>query len=297
MKVSFFGYRSGIALVLTIAFLSGLSAFSVARAAEKLKFAGCGIIRKAFMNDLARAFTQQHGIEVDVKGGGATLGIREAAAGNIHVGGGCRPELPFPEEKNVLRHHVAWDAVVAIVHKDNPVDSLSFEQLQDIITGKLTDWGAIGGPNGIPIIFYAREGKISGVGHMARMLLFFDAEQTFEAKQRYKSSGPLEKAIESNSGLWAIGLSGVSSAKRRKVKILRIDGVYPSKPNILSGDYPALYRPLYLFTSNPPKGLAKQFIEFALSPEGQRVISDAGTVNLAEGGEDLWNLYRLEMGF
>lgn len=297
MKVLFFRYRSGIAAVLTIAFLLCLPMFSIARAAETLKFAGCGIIRKAFMDDLARAFTRQHGIEVDVKGGGATLGIREAAAGNIHVGGGCRPELPFPEEKNIVRHHVAWDAVVAIVHPDNPVDSISFEQLQDIITGKLTDWGSVGGPTGIPIVFYARDGKISGVGHMSRMLLFFDPEQTFEAKKRFKSSGPLEKAIESNSGLWAIGLSGVSSAKRRKVKILRIDGVYPSKPNILSGEYPALYRPLYLFTSNPPQSLAKQFIDFAVSPEGQKVISDAGTVNLAEGGEDLWNLYRLEMGF
>ncbi len=138
---------------------------------------------------------------------------------------------------------------------------------------------------------------MSGVGHMARMLIFFDRDQEFASSKRFKSTGPLESAIENDFGLWGIGLSGVSSAKRRKVKMLTLDGIYPSKENITAGTYPSLYRPLYLFTKGEPQGLAKKFIDFALSDEGQAVISRAGTVNLKEGGELLWNQYRIEMGF
>ena len=79
--------------------------------------------------------------------------------------------------------------------------------------------------------------------------------------------------------------------------MLQLEGVYPSKDNIMSGKYPAFYRPLYLFTKTNPAGLAKQFVDFALSEEGQSVITKAGTVNLKEGGDRLWNKYRIEMGF
>ncbi len=265
--------------------------------AETLKYSGCGIVKKAFMDEMAEAFTKKTGIAVDIQGGGAMLGIRNAAAGITDVGGSCRPELDFKEEKGVKRHHVGWDAIVALVHKNNPVDSITFDQLKAVVLGEITDWGDLGGPIGQPIKFYAREGKLSGVGHMARMLIFFDKDQEFAAKKRYKSSGPLESAIEKETGRWAIGLSGVSSAKRRKVKMLKLEGIYPSKENIMAGKYPAFYRPLYLFTKTEPTGLAKKFIEFALSEEGQNVIMNAGTVNLKEGGDRLWNQYRMEMGF
>ena len=264
--------------------------------AETLKYSGCGIVKKAFMVELAAAFTAKTGIQVDIKGGGAMLGIRNVVAGITQVGGSCRPELDFKEEKGAKRHHVGWDAIVVIVHRQNPVDAISFSQLEALVAGKITDWAALGGPENTPLEFYAREGKLSGVGHMARMLIFFNPDQVFSAAKRFKSSGPLESALENDVGRWAIALTGVSSAKRRNVKMLTLDGIYPSKENIMAGKYPALYRPLYLFTKGEPKGLAKQFIDFALSAQGQAVISRAGTVNLEEG-KALWNKYRIGMGF
>lgn len=283
-----------LCLITAVVFVGGMFQ---SLSAETLKYSGCGIVKKAFMAEMAKAFTAKTGNDVDVQGGGAMLGIRNAAAGITDVGGSCRPELDYKEEKGVKRHHVAWDAIVALVHKDNPVDSLTFDQLKGVVLGEITDWGELGGPINTPIEFYAREGKLSGVGHMARMLIFYDEDQEFAAVKQFKSSGPLESAIEKDSGRWAVGLSGVSSAKRRKVKMLQLEGVYPSKDNIMSGKYPAFYRPLYLFTKTNPAGLAKQFIDFALSEEGQSVITKAGTVNLKEGGDRLWNKYRIEMGF
>ena len=91
---------------------------------------------------------------------------------------------------------------------------------------------------------------------------------------------PLEQFVESTE--YAFGVTGVSSARKRKVKILAFDGVDPTPQNIASGDYP-LFRPLYLVTKGPPAGAKKDFLEWILSDEGQAVLARAGTVNLAEG--------------
>ena len=72
---------------------------------------------------------------------------------------------------------------------------------------------------------------------MARMMIFNDLEADYTRDAVIKkSSGPLEKYIEENS--WAIGITGVSSARRRSVKILSVDRKEPTPDNIASGAYP-----------------------------------------------------------
>ena len=95
-----------------------------------------------------------------------------------------------------------------------------------------------------------------------------------------KSSGPVEKGVEDNP--LAIGTTGISSAKRRKVKLLQLNGKDPSYENIKNGSY-VLYRPLYLVTrlsdvSQDISEKVKEFITFALSNEGREVIRRAGSV-------------------
>jgi len=86
----------------------------------------------------------------------------------------------------------------------------------------------------------------------------------------------LEKGIQKNVN--GIGVTGISSAKRRKVKILKLEGKGPSFANIKSGEY-LLYRPLYLVRRRGETDpLVNDFISFALSKEGREVIRKAGTV-------------------
>lgn len=75
-----------------------------------------------------------------------------------------------------------------------------------------------------------------------------------------KSSGPLEKAMEKDPQ--AIAITGVSSARKRKVNILSIEGKVPSYDNVKSGNY-LFYSPMYLITNGVPKGDVKQFVKFA----------------------------------
>ncbi len=273
-----------IVIIVNLGFFWLLSAMSLpaySSSPNQINWAGCGITKKAFMKELAKAYEKKTGIKVNISGGGATKGIRNATKGTIDIGGACRVAMEkHPEESNAYQIPVAWDALAVIVHKNNPVDSITFEQLQGVYLGKIKNWKELGGSN-MPIELYVRRGKFSGVGRTLRELVFANYDQTFPAaKHLVKSSGPLEKGIEKN--LAGIGTTGISSAKRRNVKVLKLEGKAPTFENIKKGQY-LLYRPLYLVTkgrNSSPK--VRKFIKFALSREGMAIIRKAGTVPYAD---------------
>jgi len=248
--------------------------------AETIQWAGCGISKKAFMTELSKAYTKKTGVEVKLSGGGATKGIRSAAKGTIHIGGACRVSLEqHAEERDAFQIPVAWDALVAFVHKDNPVNNVSFKQLNNIYLGKITNWKELGG-NDAPIELYVRRGKLSGVGRTLRELVFANYNQEFKATYIVKSSGPVEKGVVKNIN--GLGVSGISSAKKRKLKLLKLDGKAPTYENIKNGSY-ALYRPLYLVIKRGNKTpLVRDFVKYAVSDEGQDIIRSQGTVPYAE---------------
>jgi phosphate transport system substrate-binding protein len=240
--------------------------------ADDLNWVGCGITRKAFMKSLAEAYEQKTGIHIEIHGGGATRGIRDVAALKAEIGGSCRYKIDnSSEEKSAMLDPVAWDALVVIVHKNNPVNNITMKQIHDIYQGKITNWKELGG-NSAPIEVFARKGKISGVGRALRKLVFANYDENFAATQFFKSSGPLEKGIEGNS-INAIGVTGISSARKRDVKILKLDGMDPTPENIRNGSY-TLYRPLYLIYNpdNERTKDVKDFLSFAHSREGKEII-------------------------
>ena len=244
--------------------------------ANVLHWAGCGITKKAFMAELAAAYEKKTGIHVDLAGGGATKGIRETADLKVDMGGTCRMTLPETDsrELHVTLHPVAWDALTVIAHKSNPVHNLSTEQIRDIYLGKITNWKQVSGPDQ-PIHLFVRQGHISGVGYAIRQYLFQDSSVDFASSHVVPSSGPLEKAVETDP--LAMGITGVSSARKRDVALVAIDGREPTVENVKNGSY-GLYRPLYLVSSASPSPSVKHFIEFAQSEEGRQVLRSNGTV-------------------
>jgi phosphate transport system substrate-binding protein len=275
------------------------SAYTPADAAanEKvLSWAGCGISKKAFMGEMAKAFEKKTGVKIELKGGGATRGIREVSNGTRDLGGACRHTLSSggvlgsnPLERRVRMDPVAWDALVVMVHKDNPVDDISMSQLRQVYLGKITNWKQLGGKD-VPIDLYVRKGNISGVGRTIRELIFANYDQEFTSTAKVvKSSGPLEKAI-ATTAVNGLGITGVSSARKRDAKLLKINGKYPSYDNIKNGDY-LLYRPLYLVTNleNNDKDV-HAFIEFVHSNEGRKIMRKNGTVPY-EDAIGLWLKY------
>lgn len=258
----------------------GLSGHAIADQAADIQWAGCGITKKAFMAELAKAYEVKTGIKIGLSGGGATKGIRNAAAGNIDIGGACRTSLnSLDEERKAHQIPVAWDALVVVTNKNNPVDNITFDQLKQVYLGNITNWKELGGSDA-PIELYVRRGKMSGVGRTLRELVFNNFDQEFKATYVVKSSGPVEKGVLDNIN--GLGVTGISSAKKRDIKILKLNDHEPSYEKIKNGDY-VLYRPLYLVTqrgSTDPK--VRDFIRYAVSSEGQEIIRQQGTVPYTE---------------
>ena len=271
-----------------ISLLFILGGIPTAAQTDPLIFKGCSVTRRAFMSELAVAYEKTTGKNIDVMGGGATLGIRAAAAGDADIDGTCRPPLPdlFNEEKGVYMTLIAWDGLVFITHTSNPVDGITLQQAKDILSGKITNWRELGGADKRIIAVFRSQvpehgGKVSGVGYMARLMVFNDPDIDFIKNGLFfKHSAEVERTIEKVG--YTFGITGVSSARKRKVKILNLNGIEPTKENIASAKYP-LFRPLYLVTKGKPAGEAKAFIDWLLSKEGQKIVSDQGTVNLEEG--------------
>jgi phosphate transport system substrate-binding protein len=246
-------------------------------ASEPLIWAGCGITKKAFMGELAAAYKRRYGVDIALEGGGATKGIRRISDQSVHIGGTCRPKLDANAEESFAQLvPVAWDALVVIVHQDNPVDDISMAQLKALYDGKITNWKELGGPDR-PISLMVRKGKISGVGLTLRELVFHDLEHEFVSEHVFPSSGPLEKAIERNVD--AIGVTGISSARKRDVKLLKLEGKYPNYDTVRTGEY-LLYRPLYIAfnSANARYDEVKRFVDFAHTRAGREIIRNAGTV-------------------
>ena len=279
------------ALVLTGTLLAGIAGVALGAQAETLKWVGCGISKKAYMTAMTKAYQEKTGTLIDLEGGGATRGIRDVAAGEADLGGSCRHKILEHKETNTKLIPVGWDSIVVITHPSNPVKDISSEQLKAVMTGEIANWKELGGPDQ-PIQLAIRKGKISGVGLMVRELLFYNPDQDFSEKaQVMKSTGPLEQFVESEP--LAIGVTGISSGRKRNVSFMSLDGAEPSYDNVASGSYP-LTRPLYVTVPKDASEEVRRFVSFVTGPEGQDIMKQEGTVTMKDG-QGLWEQYRAKM--
>jgi len=273
-----------------------LALLPVSAATKKITWAGCGISKNAFMGEMAVAYEKKTGVKVDLLGGGATKGIRQVSNKEVQVGGTCRhviekdkSMMTHDEERRVELRPVAWDALVMITHKDNPVDNISLDQLRKVYKGQISNWKELGGKDA-PIELYVRKGKISGVGRTLRELLFYNYEEEFVAKYVVEESSTLEKDMVTNPN--GAGMTGISSARKLKgiAKILKLDGKEASYENIRTGQY-LLYRPLYIVSNLQEKDPeVKKFVSFVAGEEGKSIMRAVGTVPY-EDAVGLWLTY------
>ena len=265
--------------------LLGLTLFadnSSKKSQTELKMYSCGVTRVAFMKELNEAFEKKFNIKVIMNEEGGDLFVLDGVAKKeADIGSGCREILKDDEnEKDLWSTQVAWGALSFIVNPKNKIDNISTDNIKKVLMGKITNWKELGGDDK-PIHLIVRESKKSGIGLTARELLFEDKDIEFykEAKKE-KSSGFVRKAVAKDEDAFAID-NIISSSKHKDIKLLKVDGVEATKENILSDKY-KLRQALYLYLTKEPKDLAKKYVDFVLSSEGQEIISKTGTADLEE---------------
>lgn len=182
---------------------------------------------------------------------------------------------------------VAKEGFVFVVNADNPIDSLTQEQLRAIYSGSITNWKQLGGED-LPIIAYQRN---DDSGSQNYMIDFMGDTPLMEAttEQRPTSMIGLMDVIAVNDyAQQSIGYSVYSYAadmyeNSSNVKFLAIDGVKPTKQTMASGEYPLLSENYALFLADQPQDSpVRRLCRWMTSDEGQQAIARAGYVPLRE---------------
>ena len=222
---------------------------------------------------------QNPGVAIYVEGGGSATGLDALISGSVDIATTSRPLRP-EESRSLAQKYgslgvstlCARDALSIYLHPDNPIDDLDISQLREIFTGRIRNWSELGGPD-LPITVLSRNPS-SGT-----FLFFLEhvlLNQEFGANVRYlpTTRAIATKVLEDPS---AIGYGGM--AYGREVKHAAVSGVQPTPENVRDGIYP-VSRYLYLYTVRETRGLARQFIDWVLGAEGQRLVEDVGYIPL-----------------
>jgi phosphate transport system substrate-binding protein len=243
---------------------------------------GCSISNVGYLSALAKEYERRTGTRVLVRGGGSLVGIEDLRNRNVDFAASCRGrEAGDPEGVQFIQ--VAWDALVFIVHESNPLDNISLNDVRSIYEGKITNWRQLGGRDARIELFVSRPRKgLSGVEKSIRDLILHGKAVRSPNARLVPSSGIVEQLVEKTPDGFAT--TGFTSARKRKVKVLKVDGVYPTAKTIVRGQY-GLKRPLFLLIPADPKPEVMKFVSFALSEEGQRFISSQGAVAFQDFNE------------
>jgi len=180
---------------------------------------------------------------------------------------------------------VGTEAFVFFVHKDNPIDNLTTEQIKGIYSGEITNWKQVGGKNEEIAAFQRNEGS----GSQSMLQRFMGDTPIMEAPTEMVNtmmSGIIEQVSSYRSKSNSIGFSfryyveGI--IQNPDIKVLSVDGVAPTAENIRNGSYP-IVTPMYAVTyeenTNENVDLLLQWI---LSEEGQYIIEETGYVGVSD---------------
>jgi phosphate transport system substrate-binding protein len=212
-------------------------------------------------------------------GGGTAEGIRALIAGTVDVAAASRPLAPAEVEALHGRtatlgvgFRCALDGLSIYLHPDNPVRSLTLLQVKGIFTGRIGTWAKVAGADA-PIAVFTRQPS-SGTYRFFQELVL-DDEPYSERAIALPTTLAIVEAVRVDPH--AIGYGGLGYGA--DVAHCAVEGVAPSVATVRDGSYP-LARYLYLYTARPPTGAVKRFIDWTLSPAGQRVVAEVGYVPL-----------------
>jgi phosphate transport system substrate-binding protein len=237
---------------------------------------------------LAETYMKAHAdVTIQVTGGGSGTGIAALINGTTNFANASRQikaeEIQKAKEggNDPQEYKVALDALAVVVGADNPVKTLTMQQLNGIYRGDINNWSELGGKDA-RIIRYCRESN-SGTYVFFKEHVMADGDYAADCQTMPGTSAVAEAVSRDKNG---IGYGGVAYFAPIKllhivpvkkddaspaVSPLRDDGT-PHYEVVWSGDYP-IARGLYVYTANAPAGDEKAYLDWILGPEGQKVVA------------------------
>ncbi len=255
------------------------------------------------MVNVAQAWAEEYrkshpSISIQVLGGGSGVGIASLIDGNCDLANTSRKmrEIEIKraqanrgaDPKEII---VGYDALAIYVDKTNPLDTISMEQLAEIYGdgGTITKWSQLGVKDSpladTDIIRVSRQSS-SGTYTYFREVILGD-KRDFKLGSIDQSGSKDVVALISRTPS-AIGYSGMGyhTPDVKMLKVSKTTGgtaIEPTVENARSEKYP-ITRPLQVYVIGEPAGAIKEYLDWVLGPEGQKVVLDLGyvPVNLHE---------------
>jgi phosphate transport system substrate-binding protein len=252
--------------------------------AEKLVIKGSDTLGAKLVPQLAEQFKAQHpGTTFDIAAEGSTTGIAAIIDGTAQIGMSSRrakpAEIAAASAKGVHMKPtiVAYDGLGVIVNSANSIKGLTKKQVEQIFTGEITDWSAVGGSGG-KISIYTRNTSSGTYSDWKELAM----KKRDYAPSSQKMAGHEQIAAEVGKNANGIGYVGLAYMKASGIKVVAIDGQMPSQAAVISKAWPYA-RPTFYYTNGDPTGLAKEFIDFTIGPTGQAIVNRVGFVPIKAG--------------
>jgi phosphate transport system substrate-binding protein len=239
------------------------------RNADSVVIAGSTSVQP-FAEVLAQDYMASHpGVSIDVQGGGSAAGIMATLSGTTDIGMSSRNLQG--SETSLWSIEIARDGIAIIINPKNPITDLTLQQIADIYDGKTTNWDQIGGKKGEIDVFTREDG--SGTRSSFESLVM-GKNQIMARAMVENSNGAIRQLVgDDPAAIGFISLGLVDST----VKALDLGGIVPSRENVVNDTY-NLSRPCLFVSLKPPEGLVKDFIDFTMSAEGQKILYDQGLI-------------------
>lgn len=229
----------------------------------------------------AELYMKKHpDVTIQVTGGGSGVGIASLINGSTDIANSSRSIKKSEIEKIKARYNTfgieipcAKDGIAIYLHATNPVNELTLKQLGGIFSGKITNWKEVGGPDAT-IILYGRENSSGTYAFFKDNVVKADYAANC---QTLPGTAAIVNAVRKDK--FSIGYGGAAYAEGvKECKVKKDDksiAYFPTKENIAKNVYP-ISRYLYMYLKSKPTGKMKEYIDWILSEDGQKIVTQVG---------------------
>ncbi len=238
----------------------------------------------------AEAYQKEHpDVRLSVTGGGSGTGLAALINGTVDIANASRAikdeETKQAEANGIepVEFTVARDAIAVIVNPANPVGELTLPQLSAIYSGQITNWREVGGEDR-PIVLLSRETNsgthVYFLEHVVRLGQKDDKTLFSPDTLLMPSSEGISAEVRQNPN--AIGYDGLGyvTADMKTVAVAKEEGaeyVLPTIATVNDKSYPVA-RDLYMYSRGQPTGVVKDYLDWLLGAEAQKIVAELGFV-------------------
>ena len=228
--------------------------------------------------DAAKKFKAKNDqVSITLNAGGSGTGLKQVSEGSVDIGNSdvfAKEKLPEAKAAELVDYKVAVTVMAPVVSKEigTNVKSLTKAQLQDIFTGKITNWKDVGGLDEAVVLI--TRPSTSGTRALFTKYALDGKEELSNKSMETDDSGTLVQTVSQTKG--AIGYVALSYLMNNNtVTPLAIDGVEPTLDNVYNGKYP-VWGYEHMYTKGEAAGAVKAFIDFIMSKDYSADIEKQG---------------------